>query len=86
MIDIYRVQKKRPPKKKSKSFSYLIKYSIGLTLLVVLVYFSLGYINTAIDNWLNLKPIATEAKPKTTSLAGIPLFLLALFQSIDRFV
>jgi len=65
MIDIYRVQKKRPPKKKSKSFSYLIKYSIGLTLLVVLVYFSLGYINTAIDNWLNLKPIATEAKPKT---------------------
>lgn len=65
MIDIYPVQKKRPSKKRAKSFNYLIKYAIGLTLLIILVYFGLGYVNTAIDNWLKLKPIAMEKKPKT---------------------
>lgn len=70
MIDIYPVQKKHPSKKRAKSFSYLIKYAIGLTLLVILVYFSLGYVNTAIDNWLKLKPIAMEKKPQTKALSN----------------
>lgn len=60
MIDIYPVQKKRPPKKRKASLSYLIKYCIGIIILVLVVYFSLGYINEAIDNWLKLKPIKIQ--------------------------
>lgn len=64
MIDIYPIQKKQTTRKPLISSSILLKYLIGITVLILAVYFSLGYINQAIDSWLKLEPIKTESTTK----------------------